>query len=310
LKPIRMTTTSYPGHRSDTTAKGSIRPWLQLVRAPNLFTAVADVLAGALVVSGWGVFPSGLIKVGLCSACLYAAGCALNDFADRRLDAIERPERPLPSGKIGPFSALGATIGLMVLGLAGALSAGWAPFLVALALSGAIVSYDLLTKGSPWVGPLNMGCCRGLNLLLGMSLAFGQLGTVWLLPVINLIYVFGVTSLSQHEVNIHARVFAATIFWTWFTVILCLAGLFGFNMLAPSGFIFFLAFCLWTAQPLFRLILDPHEEGVGQAVKLLILAIPLLDGIYAGGFQGYLAGGLVVLLIVPTLYLSRSVFVT
>jgi hypothetical protein len=43
--------------------------------------------------------------------CLYAGGVVLNDFFDRRLDAIERPERPIPSRRVSAASAaaLGTT---------------------------------------------------------------------------------------------------------------------------------------------------------------------------------------------------------
>ena len=40
--------------------------------------------------------------------CLYWAGMAANDWADRELDAVERPERPIPSGRVAPRHALGA----------------------------------------------------------------------------------------------------------------------------------------------------------------------------------------------------------
>ena len=49
------------------------------------------------------------------SSCLYLAGMALNDYADRDVDAVERPGRPIPSGRVSPEFALG---------LAGALTAG------------------------------------------------------------------------------------------------------------------------------------------------------------------------------------------
>ncbi|MEK8227549.1 UbiA family prenyltransferase [Oerskovia sp. M15] len=42
---------------------------------------------------------------------------ALNDYADRELDAVERPERPLPSGRVSPEQALGVATGLTAAGL-------------------------------------------------------------------------------------------------------------------------------------------------------------------------------------------------
>jgi hypothetical protein len=57
------------------------------------------------------------------SACLYAGGVVLNDFFDRKVDVVERPERPLPSGRVPPAHA--AWLGSVLLSL-GILSAGMA----------------------------------------------------------------------------------------------------------------------------------------------------------------------------------------
>ena len=48
---------------------------------------------------GWA---AGAAVLPLASVCLYWAGMALNDWADRDLDAVERPERPIPSGRVAP----------------------------------------------------------------------------------------------------------------------------------------------------------------------------------------------------------------
>lgn len=58
------------------------------------------------------------------SLCLYEAGMALNDWADRDEDAVDRPHRPIPSGRISPAAALGAAGVLTAAGLALAARAG------------------------------------------------------------------------------------------------------------------------------------------------------------------------------------------
>ncbi|NED17920.1 prenyltransferase, partial [Streptomyces sp. SID9913] len=62
------------------------------MRLPALFTVPGDALAGAAAV---GARPGvrTLLAVGS-SVCLYEAGMALNDWADREEDARERPHRP------------------------------------------------------------------------------------------------------------------------------------------------------------------------------------------------------------------------
>src|SRR5947208_8717609 len=79
-------------------------------------TAVADVLAGGAVA---GLGHSGRLRwlIGA-TACLYAGGVVLNDFFDRDLDARERPERPLPSGRVPPAHAAALGTGLLIGGIA------------------------------------------------------------------------------------------------------------------------------------------------------------------------------------------------
>ena len=76
---------------------GSLRGYLELVRPPNVATAVADVLAG-YAIAGLG-HPSRLAWLLLATAALYAGGIVFNDYFDRALDAAERartadPQRP------------------------------------------------------------------------------------------------------------------------------------------------------------------------------------------------------------------------
>ena len=79
---------------------GRARAWLQLLRPANVATALADVLAGAAVAgAAWPPAPV-VYWLLVATACLYAGGIVFNDYFDRTLDAIERPERPIPSGRI------------------------------------------------------------------------------------------------------------------------------------------------------------------------------------------------------------------
>ena len=67
------------------------RAYLELVRLPNLFTAVGDIVAGYLIVSrGQDVSWRDLIVLMLASVCLYAGGVVLNDYFDRSARAAAR----------------------------------------------------------------------------------------------------------------------------------------------------------------------------------------------------------------------------
>jgi 4-hydroxybenzoate polyprenyltransferase len=178
----------------------SIRAWLQLVRLPNLFTAAADPLAGFLIAGGRLDRPDVYGLLMLAGALIYAGGMALNDVFDAELDAVERPERPIPSGRITRRAATVAGGGLLACGPLLAGLASGASALVAVGLVVCVLGYDALARRL-WVGPLVMGLCRGANLAMG-GVTPGNAWSGSLLPGVALAYlvfVAGVTVTSRTE---------------------------------------------------------------------------------------------------------------
>ena len=166
-----------------------IKPYLQLVRLPNLFTAAADSLAGWLIVRGSLAEPGRWVPLVLASVAIYAAGIVLNDVFDFEIDRRERPSRPLPSGRVS--RRLAAWFGGIALALGpglAALSGSTSSLVVALALAACVLGYDAGLKRT-LLGPEVMGACRGLNLLLGLSQGMrmgGQGG--WLIGRVRLVH--------------------------------------------------------------------------------------------------------------------------
>src|SRR4051794_19149635 len=112
-----------------------IKPYLQLVRLPNLFTAAADSLAGWLIVRGSLEEPRRWVPLVLASVAIYAAGIVLNDVFDFEIDRVERPNRPLPSGRVSRrFAAWAGGIALVLGPCLAALSGSMVSFVVALIL--------------------------------------------------------------------------------------------------------------------------------------------------------------------------------
>lgn len=146
------------------------RAWAELLRLPALFTVPGDALAGAAAASARPT-PRTFLAIAS-SLCLYEAGMALNDWADREVDAVERPHRPLPSGRIHPAAALGAACALTGAGLSFAACAGRPALTVAAPLAATVWAYDLALKNTP-LGPVAMATARGLDLLLGATATAG-----------------------------------------------------------------------------------------------------------------------------------------
>ncbi|RRO17028.1 4-hydroxybenzoate polyprenyltransferase [Saccharopolyspora rhizosphaerae] len=171
------------------------RDLAELVRLPAVLTAPGDSLAGAAA-AGW---PHGRRSwaMPVVSSCFYLAGMALNDYADRDLDARERPERPLPSGRIRPRTALAVAAGLTTagVGIAGA-AGGRTALRAAVPVAAAAWTYDLATKQT-LAGPATMALARGCDVLLG---AGGRRQA--LLPACAVAaHTLGVTWLSRGEVH-------------------------------------------------------------------------------------------------------------
>jgi 4-hydroxybenzoate polyprenyltransferase len=174
-----------------------LRTVAELVRAPAALSVPGDTLAGGAG-AGW---PFGWRSAAMpaASVCLYWAGMALNDYADRELDRVERPERPIPSGRVTPRFALGLAAALTGAGVAAAgLVGGRSALAVALPLAGTVWAYDLALKQTA-AGPFAMAAARALDVLLGA----GKDRTRAALPAALTVggHTLGLTALSRGEVT-------------------------------------------------------------------------------------------------------------
>ncbi|MHB8969308.1 MAG: UbiA family prenyltransferase [Pirellulaceae bacterium] len=223
------------------TRSSTLLDYLRLFRLTNVFTAIADVTMGFLFVQGtlrpWPVF----LTLAAASSLLYTAGMVLNDVGDVELDRQERPHRPLPAGRVALAVARRLGWVLLISGMLCGTLAGllglvdnapvWRSGLVATLLAGCIVLYDGGLKRTP-AGPLGMGACRLLNVLLGMSVAapWTVAPTVLGYGVHHLLaaggiglYIVGVTWFARTEATLSRRwsLGAATL------VMLCGIGMLG-----------------------------------------------------------------------------------
>ncbi|WBB95349.1 MULTISPECIES: SCO3242 family prenyltransferase [unclassified Solwaraspora] len=169
----------------------------ELVRAPAALSVPGDVVAGAAAAGGLGPRTVGLAGA---SVCLYWAGMAANDWADRELDAVERPQRPIPSGRVTPGAALAVAAGLTTAGLAlTAVTGGRRALAVGVPLTAAVWAYDLWAKNTP-AGPAVMAACRGLDVLLG-SAGTGRTRAALPAALAVAAHTYTVTELSRSEVS-------------------------------------------------------------------------------------------------------------
>ena len=290
--------------------------YLLIMRPANILTAVADVLAG-IAISGiflsWTF--SGLVTAGvvldivvLCiaSGLLYAGGIIFNDVFDYRTDLIERPERVIPRGAVSLKEASSLASMLMAFGVLFALfvsiTAGWIATLIVIA---ALV-YNKWAKHHSILGPPTMGLCRGLNLLLGVSILPAQLELVWYVAMAPIVYIAAITMISRGEVygmGTKPLYGAAALYLMVIGMILSYA--WSMNMV---GFVFpfLLAFAIMIFVPLFSAMKDPSGPRIGKAVKSGILALILMNAAWAAAAGAWIPALLITLLLPISMWLAKK----
>jgi len=287
-----------------------LRAYLQLMRLPNVFTALADILAGYFISAPPGGGGRSLLGLLAAAAMLYTGGIVLNDYFDYETDRRERPERPLPSGRIRRGTAGLIGFALLAFGWAAAAAAGGRSGWVAAVLAAAILSYDALTKNVPGLGAVNMGFCRFLNFALGMSLVPWDATTLQI-PLITWVYVTAITALSKGEVGGGSRrpaaralvlVAAAAV---WFLVLFARGVL--PNAWALPALVVFAAVFL---RPLAVALARPTAPHIGRAVKFMVLGLIPLDATITLAAAGWVPALLVLLLLPPAFLLARHLYVT
>jgi 4-hydroxybenzoate polyprenyltransferase len=303
-----------------------LRDYAQLVRLPNVFTAAADICLGALAVRAlperWLVF--GLLL--LVSACLYSAGMVWNDFFDLEQDRHERAFRPLPSGRVSRGAAARFGGGLFFAALVLSLLARWRlaayqeadarflwlPVVLTLVLVAAILLYDGWLKRT-WAGPLGMGSCRFLNVLLGLSVGGGRAWPWGVhLALIVGVYIIGVTWFARTEARTSSQAAlagAAAVMLAGLLLALPLplgreggAGSWLFPyLLVGLGFL--------VGIPVCHAVTGPTPPRVQAAVKRALMGLVVLDAVLATALAGPI-GLLLLLLLAPVLLLGRWLYST
>ena len=285
--------------------------YFRLMRPANIVTAVADILAG-IAISGFFLHTnladlSSMVWLILSTIGLYGGGVVMNDVFDAELDKVERPERPIPSGLISKSEGAGLGITLLVAGVAFGFLVSVLSGALALVIAVAALVYNRWSKHHSFLGPLNMGLCRGLNLLLGLSIISEQLGEYWYLGMVPVVYIAAITMISQGEVYGGKR---ATLYVAAFFYLLAMAGILSASV-ARDQFVttlgFIILWALMVFMPLRNAIRQPVGKMLGKAVKAGVLALILMNAAWAAAFGvTYLA--LIIVLLLPLSILMAKVF--
>jgi len=290
--------------------------YFKLVRIPNIFTTVSNILLGYIFFTSIDHFDYRVIfELISISVFLYIGGMIQNDYFDIKIDKKERPLRPLPSNKISKKNALIIIVISFFYSLTISVILGWHTFLITLIMVTLIFSYNRFLKNTIF-GPINMGVIRSLNVVLGGSqsifLIEGSIFDIsFFIPLLSeFLYVSAITILSKNEIKdyflslwsifpfliIYFLIFSIGIFIIW--------GTFNYDALIPL--IIFSCIIIYSHIMLFK-----KNISILKSVSQLITVIVILDSIFITDILGvYHSIILVLILITPIFFLSKKVYMS
>jgi 4-hydroxybenzoate polyprenyltransferase len=290
---------------------------LTLLRPANIVTAVTDILAG-IAVSGLLILNAGddnwiqnMLLLVLSTIGLYGGGIVFNDIFDLKSDIVNRPERVLPRGLVSIKEAVLLGCFMLLTGIGFAFAVSVLSGVLATGIGLLALTYDKISKHYPVAGPLNMGLCRGGNLLLGMSIRNDAVLAYWYIGIISILFIAAITLTAKKEDagNNKAAIFIALLLDA------IVAGLFvaiGYQL--RFRFWILLPFLLfWYGINFFakyKALIYNQPATIQNAVRVGVLSLIPLNASYVAGSAGLIYALFVLALLPLSILLSKKFAVT
>jgi len=294
----------------------NFKDYLILVRLPNLFTLPSNVLVGYFMVSSMTMtsYVQLLLLVTI-SILLYCVGLILNDLCDYSIDKKERPDRPLASGKVSRRAAIGLVVTFSTLALALSFIINITTFVISSILLITIFGYDKILKKTR-AGPFTIGAARVMNVLLGASVDFGNIGSypqfIILTFVLSMtfVYVSLIGFISRYEVYGFPKDSKLLLIPAIVAAIIFLIGLFSIAGLFKYESLIMLVCFSFIIGITFYKFQKNDSVGIQRIVKNMIMSIIVLDSTFLSGIVGIEIGLVVMVLLAPLLILARKMYMT
>ncbi len=318
-------------------------PYLKLLRISNVFTVPPDIIVGFLAVSinfsssiGYNI--SDLVILIFSSILLYLGGMVSNDLFDIKVDRLERPTRPLPSGKIKKTNALLITVLMFSLGLILAALVNHVSLGISMLLIIGIISYNYRIKNG-FFRPYLMAGLRSLNVIYGASYIFDismrtSLGNgdhlifstgynsfllLTLASCAVYFHIFILTSLSKSETTkeffrLKNQLNIQKIQITYLIFLLISLSLAIILTPFKLDFLIFILLFLFLINLLFnrasKMDNSQGAEMIKFMVKNMLILLIILDSAFIAGEAGLLTGSIVALFTIPCMILGRWISMT
>ncbi len=313
-----------------------LKHYFQLFRISNIFTVPSDILAGYFVAS---LFDINIVNyhnitfLVFSSIFLYFGGMVTNDLFDINKDKIERPNRPLSSGKIKKSIAVSLSILFFGMGILLTLLLTLTSTLIAIFLVVMILLYNFKIKNG-LLRPFLMGGIRSLNIIYGASSNFEYLkilnhgidtGLIYntyinllILAAAIFIHVFTLTLLSKRETEVENKQFNKSlelkkIYRNYFFLFIILTFL--GTLFLPNKFLFLTFSVLFLASITIIFLKKASKKNHGHmdiqilVKNMLVLLIPL-DASFIAGSSGLYMGLVSLSMIIPCIAIGKKVRMT
>jgi hypothetical protein len=196
---------------------------LQLARIGLVLTAVSNIW----LVMWLGRGPAGgglqtwaaLATTAAVAVGMYIFGMTLNDLMDARRDRVLAPDRPLPSRRIRPATAMALAVAALLVAVAGSVPLGAVSTLLCLVTATMVLFYNGPGKHITGVGILTLGLIRAAHMLIAAP------GLMYLWPVwLTMTHVVGLSA-ACHRLEgkrpwlTGAHVWTVTLGWAFVSVV-------------------------------------------------------------------------------------------
>ena len=282
------------------------KEYLQLIRIPGIFTAFSNVLIGYFFSLSHNPEFTSLPFLLVTSGMLFSAGMVFNDFFDLNIDKKERPNRPLPSGKISKQKALFLGIIFLIIGNIFAFIVGYDSLIISLVMTGIIISYNYRLKFSSFLGIFSLSIIRFLNVLLGFSIiSFSYEIVQFAIPIA--IFVGGISILAKNEIGFSTLISQKLNKLLNFATIIyvCILIIKNFQI---EQLIFLSLFSLLSLNPFNNK--QNSKTKIQKQVTFQLLSIILLDATIITLFSSFYYGILVTLLVIPAYLITKKLYLT
>ena len=149
--------------------------YIELLRPINCLMAVIAVfIGGLLVVPNFSIFGMNLLFAALAVFLISGGGFAINDYFDVDADRINRPNRPIPSGRISKKGVLSYSILLFAAGIFFSIFLTGSAIMLAVINSILLILYSWSLQNKVYLGNAAVSYMVGSTFLFGGA-AFGNL---------------------------------------------------------------------------------------------------------------------------------------